>query len=158
MTSDMCSLRNRTASLLKASPKGEGFHPPREWKVIVTRADGSALNAPVLNTSFWQSTFEMPTELNVGEEISVQYQFDGLLSNRFFLTLREPGVSPFLFNGNEAVVQNGATVAIVTEANPPKSPSSGRTPALNATLRVRGQAALPTPRVGRCTGWPGVRG
>ena len=34
MTSDMCSLRNRTASLLKASPKGEGFHPPREWKVI----------------------------------------------------------------------------------------------------------------------------
>ena len=33
MTSDMCSLRNRTASLLKASPKGEGFHPPREWKV-----------------------------------------------------------------------------------------------------------------------------
>ena len=34
MTSDMCSLRNRTASLLKASPKGEGFHPPSEWKVI----------------------------------------------------------------------------------------------------------------------------
>ena len=35
MTSDRCSPRNRTASLLKASPKGEGFHPPREWKVIV---------------------------------------------------------------------------------------------------------------------------
>ena len=33
MTSDRCSPRNRTASLLKASPKGEGFHPPREWKV-----------------------------------------------------------------------------------------------------------------------------
>jgi hypothetical protein len=25
---------HRTADLLKASPEGEGFHPPRDWKMI----------------------------------------------------------------------------------------------------------------------------
>ena len=44
MTSDTRSPQNRTASLLKASPKGEGFHPPREWKVnlLVSASEADA--------------------------------------------------------------------------------------------------------------------
>ena len=88
--------------------------------VSITREDGTALDAPVLNASYGQTTFEMPTSLRPGEKISIRIRCGDLVSNPYYLTLREPGISPFLFNGNEAVIQNGLTGAIATMANPLK--------------------------------------
>ena len=88
--------------------------------VSVTREDETVIDAPVLNVSYGQTTFEMPTSLQPGEKISIRIRCGDLVSNAYFLTLREPGISPFLFNGNEAVIQNGLTGAIATMANPLK--------------------------------------
>ena len=88
--------------------------------VSILREDGTALDAPVLNASYGQTTFEMPASLQPGEKISVLIRCGDLVSNPYHLTLREPGISPFLFNGNEAVIQDGLTGAIATMANPLK--------------------------------------
>ena len=76
------------------------------------------MNAPFLNASFTQSTFEMPGDLMPGENISVAVKMGDFISNPFFVKLSEPAIATFLFNGNEAVVQNGATGQIATTANP----------------------------------------
>jgi uncharacterized protein (TIGR03437 family) len=89
-------------------------------EVLIQREDDSQITAPLLNASYGQTAFELPTSLRPGERIGVQVRGGNLVSNMYWLTLREPGISPFLFNDNEAVVQNGATSAIVTESNPLK--------------------------------------
>ncbi len=89
-----------------------------EVEVVITREDGSGLNAPVLHASFGQSTFEMPRALRVAELVTIRIRSGGLTSNPYSLTVGEPGIAPFLFNGNEAVVQHSLTAAVATMSDP----------------------------------------
>ena len=111
-------------------------------EITILREDGSEINAPVLNASFGQTTFEMPTLLRVGERISVVLQCGDLISNPFSLTLQQPGISSFLFNGNQAVVQDAVTGRIATVSNPLKPGDVGALWANSGSLR---EPACPGP-------------
>ena len=95
MTSDMCSLRNRTASLLKASPKGEGFHPPREWKVMAEIAVVSG--SPSLSITSRSITTDVSSRPHDSEGVTARVgrsDIDVLVDERIDIGAEPRGIDP----------------------------------------------------------------
>ena len=74
-------------------------------EVLVTREDGTVLNAKVLNASFFQTTFLMPIGLRVGEKVLIQIVCGNLKSSPLEVTIEEPDVAWWSFPDGSGIVQ-----------------------------------------------------